>query len=56
MQILFGNLCKQFTGVECFTNSRSGSHLTEKLPSYGELSKDITIFVTMIQGLCISHT
>ena len=34
MQILFRNLCKQFTCVECFTNSRFCSHLTDKLHFY----------------------
>ena len=34
MQILFRNLCKKFTCVECFTNSRFCSHLTDKLHLY----------------------
>lgn len=29
MQILFRNLCKQFTCVECFTSSRFCSHLSD---------------------------
>ena len=34
MQILLRNLCKQFTCVECFTNSRFCSRLTDRLHFY----------------------
>ena len=34
-------------------SSRFGLHLTEKLHFCGGLSKDITIFVIVIRGLCI---
>lgn len=51
MQILLRDLYKQFTFVGCCTYSRFGLHLTDKLHSYGGLSKDT--FVTGIRGFYI---